>query len=182
MEWRDVIGYETVYEVSNTGLVRSKKRLIKDAIGRKRIYEPMQLIQYFDKDGYKKVSLSSHLKTKRVSVHRLVGEAFIPNPENKPVINHKDNVKDNNNVSNLEWATISENSKHYYDLVKPNLKNHPSCSQRIGQYDKEGKLIQIYPSANEASRQTGISNTTIRKVCRGEEHYNSAGGYIWKNI
>lgn len=100
-EWKQVIGYEGLYEVSNTGKVKNAQTGREIAIG------------YVN--GYKRVNLWKNNKYKTKRIHRLVAEAFIPNPENKRTVNHKDGDKLNNNVNNLEWATHSENNKHAYN-------------------------------------------------------------------
>lgn len=101
-EWRPVVGYEKFYEVSNIGRVRSIKR--NGTNGK-------VLAKILDNDGYHIVCLMVKQR-KNKKVHRLVAEAFIPNPENKPQINHINNIRDDNNVSNLEWATALENNQH----------------------------------------------------------------------
>ncbi len=97
--WKDVVGYEGLYKVSNTGVVRSMKRHVNLKPG-------------LTKFNYHHVGLYKDGKTKTSRVHRIVGIAFIPNPENKPQINHIDGNKINNHVSNLEWNTASENLYH----------------------------------------------------------------------
>lgn len=114
-EWRDVVGYEEKYEVSNCGNVRSFKTKIL-------LNPPLT------PKGYVRVSLYNK-KSKNYLVHRLVAEAFIPNPDNKPFINHIDGNKENNRISNLEWTTSSENLIHAYEngLRKSKIKYVVKC-------------------------------------------------------
>ncbi|MBJ8023716.1 NUMOD4 domain-containing protein [Bacillus cereus] len=116
--WKDVVGYEPFYQVSNTGEIRSKDRKVptrnpeKLATRKGRI-----LIQMTSRNGYKKVSLTRNVKDKKqIQLHRLVALAFIPNPESKPFVNHIDGDKTNNHVSNLEWVTEKENAEHASEI------------------------------------------------------------------
>ena len=159
--WLDIEGYEGLYLISNTGKVKS---LISNKILRGSL----------DKDGYNQVVLYKNGKGKTRKVHRLVGLSFIPNPENKPVINHIDCVRDNNVVSNLEWATHKENVNHgNATQLRAEKQSVP-----IIQYTKDGQYVNTYDSAMEAGRQLGIAQGNISKVCRGQN--KTAYGYIWK--
>ena len=99
--WKDVKGYEGMYCVSNFGRVKSFKRK-----------KAMILKPFYNMDGYLNVELRDSKSRKTISVHRLVAIAFVPNPLNKPQVNHIDEVKTNNNISNLEWVTQKENMNH----------------------------------------------------------------------
>lgn len=107
-EWRTIVGYEGLYEVSNTGQVRSLDKY--DSINRFRKGRILTL--YTETGGYLKVGLSSNGKTKKYLVHRLVAEAFIPNPDNLPQVNHIDENPSNDNVDNLEWCNAKYNSNY----------------------------------------------------------------------
>ena len=102
--WKDVKGYEGLYKVSNTGKVKSFQRNREKLLSDK----------YYE-NGYLRASLSKNKEKKKVLIHRLVAETFIPNPENKPEVNHIDGNKKNNNASNLEWCTHCENIKHAWE-------------------------------------------------------------------
>lgn len=119
-EWRAVVGYEGVYEVSSTGRVRSLDRVIVD--GRKR--KGRQLKGYINKKGYEVVTLCRDRKINVQLVHRIVANAFLPNPLNKPVIDHIDTNPANNAVENLRWVTISEN------CLNPLTRKHNSESKK----------------------------------------------------
>ena len=103
-EWRPVVGYEGLYEVSSYGRVRSLDWFIVDSLGYKRLHKGKVLSPAKDKNGYLKVNLHCNGKHNIIRVHRLVAQAFIPNPDNLPQVNHKDENPSNDNVDNLEWC------------------------------------------------------------------------------
>ena len=152
------------YEISEYGEIRNKKtgKLLK--------LNP-------DKDGYFRVCLSENNHHVTRIVHRLVAQAFIENPLKKETVNHIDGNKQNNHISNLEWATVTEQNRHALKTGLRNMKND-GCSKKVAQYDMKMNLIQTFPSANEARRQLGYSQGHISEVCRGEKA--SYKGFIWK--
>lgn len=125
--WKDIQGYENCYQVSNLGRVRSLTRKINTWYGirttRGQILKPLKTNR-----NYYRVCLKSHQKNKYISIHRLVAEAFLPNPNDYPVINHKDTNTFNNAVSNLEWCTQSHNIKEAYRVG--NAKPTSGCFKK----------------------------------------------------
>ena len=116
--WHPCIGFETHYEVSNLGNVRSIERMVNNRLGNGLRKSPAKLLkQGKSKSGYLIVSFCVDGVKSNHTVHRLVARAFIENESNKPQVNHKDGNKHNNCVSNLEWATVSENAKHAYSVL-----------------------------------------------------------------
>lgn len=115
--WKDIENYEGIYQVSNIGRVKSLDRYVNCSPNgkAKRFLKGIVLRQISDKDGYQIVNLKKHQEGLYSRVHRLVAQAFIPNTDNKPQVNHIDGVKYNNIVTNIEWATLSENRRHAYD-------------------------------------------------------------------
>lgn len=161
-EFRSVKGYEGLYEVSNYGRVRS----LKDNNGQARI---LVLKPSLDKDGYEHLQLYRNSKHKTYKVHRLVAEAFIPNPLGLPCVNHKDEVKSNNHVWNLEWCTVKYNTNYGTAIER--------ISKRVYQYTKDGSFVRSYASTREVQRRTGIPHSNICACCLGK--YKTMYGYRW---
>lgn len=113
---------------------------------------------------------------KMMKSHRFIAACFLPNPDNLPQVNHKNEIKDDNRVENLEWCTAEYN--HNYGTHNDKVARKKSKS--VSQFTKDGQLIATYPSAKEAERQTGVWQSTISACCLGKPHYNTAGGFIWK--
>lgn len=137
--WKPIVGYEGLYEVSDSGQVRSLSKLC----GRSKRDEK-ELKTFVNSFGYVKVNLFRNSCGKQFSVHRLVAEAFIPNPDNLPQVNHKDGNKQNNTVENLEWCSVSENINHAIQVLNRKSRNQPVTLVKNG--------TQIYfDSKKEAS-------------------------------
>lgn len=163
MELVDIKNYENEYSISPNGDVFSKKRnkFLKPYITKR--------------DIYKYVHLYKSGKRKEVSVHRLVAETFIPNPENKLMVNHIDGNTLNNSVNNLEWVTNQENQLHAIRIgLNKNLGENHKQARKVIQM-KNYKIIKIWGCINEAERQLKIHQSNIIKCCRGER--KTTGGY-----
>lgn len=191
--WKTIDGYEGLYEISNYGRFKSlHKKEERITFGSAKTIYPMVSLS---KNGHRKTEL----------VHRLVAQAFIPNPNNLPCINHKDENKTNNRVDNLEWCDRQYNNSygtknkrmittrlHKYGylvtdkcITQAKIKN----SKPVVQYTLDGNFIAEYINAKEAERQTNISNSNINSCCNHKTKTNSngykyqvktAGGFIWK--
>lgn len=175
-KWTPVRNYEDLYEVSNTGKVRSIDREIIDKRGSTRCFKGRELKKIILPNGYFVVGLSKNGFNKLHYVHRLVAEMFIPNPNNYPCINHKDEVKINNNVDNLEFCTYKYNNDYSNNVERMNR----STRKRVIQLTKDYKVVFIYESEMEASRKTGIQQSSISRCCFG--HAKTAGKYLWRHI
>lgn len=177
--WKPVKGYEGFYEVSNFGKIKSVAVFSHTAgkVVMRKI--PMVLKPETTHDGYKRVLLSLFGKKKKYSVHRIVAAAFIPNPNNYPVVNHKDEDTANNKADNLEWCTAKYNS-NYGTLPKrisERCKNDPRISKEVVQFSIDGDIINTFPSINEASRQTGAPAEVISRCCKRKAR--TSGGFRW---
>ena len=178
--WKDIAGYEGFYQISSLGRVKSLARVITKSNGVKLNVKETIRKQSKCPKGYLFISLNGENKRKMHKVHRLVAETFIPNPDNKPQVNHIDGNKRNNKVENLEWVTNSENQIHALDkgLVKRNINSHRS--KRVRQYTRDGMFIKEFPSVAQVERELGFKNRHVATACRGEE--KTAYGYVWKYV
>lgn len=167
--WKPIKGYEGYYEVSNLGLVRSVDRVIIYSNGAKHTYKGHVLALNYTSGGYKHVHLSINQHRKTPLVHRLVAEAFVPNPEGKKEVNHKDEDKTNNRADNLEWCDGKYN-------VNYGTRNQRS-SKPIVQLTLEGNYIGQYYGASEAQKKTGIGANNISAALNDAQY--TAGGYCW---
>ena len=146
--WRDVQGYEGLYQVSDRGQVRNVKR--------GRVLKPHR-----QGNGYLQTMLAKNNVRKYPLVHRLVAAVFIPNPENKPHINHKNGIKTDNAVENLEWCTMSENLLHRHRVL-----GQPGCRSRAVICEETG---EVYPSAKAAAQAVGTTRAGVTMCCLGKQ-------------
>ena len=179
--WKDIVGYEGLYQVSNLGRVKSLKR--KVYAGRNRMrwqYERILSNNKTNGNGYIVVSLNKESKSKNKYVHRLVAEAFLENTNNYKYINHKDQNTFNNNANNLEFCTAQYNSTYRDAHIKRGLKfrNNLVNSKKVYQLDENENIIKEFPSMAEASRELGTNHTSIYACINGKQKH--AFGYKWK--
>ena len=163
--WKEITGYEGLYMISDKGNVHSVER--RDSMGRK--CGGRTLTPSYDKDGYLKVVLCKNGMMYHKRLHRLVAETFIPNPNNFPQVNHIDEVKDNNNVNNLEWCTSKYNNNH----GTRNERRVQAQSKKVRAVNIKTGEVLTFSSANEAMRK-GYSQTSL--ACRGV--YKSPNGNL----
>ena len=167
--WKPIKGF-VGYEVSNTGLVRIH-------------FEKPCILKMYNKGSYLRVRLTdSKNERKSCLVHRLVADTFLIKPDiNYPVVNHKNGIKTDNRVENLEWCSQSENISHAY---RTGLEDVSKFYKQVKKIDpKTGNVLQIFKSVKEASATIGNNNSiriNIGRVCNKIEHYQTAYGYIWE--
>lgn len=157
--WKPVVGFESKYLVSNLGRVKS--------IGtyntcKKGIMKPM-----VNREGYLHINFFDNGRKKDIGIHRVVAQAFIPNPNGYKYVHHKDENPSNNCVDNLEWCTNSANIRY-------------SCGRQVAQMDSNGNVIRVFNCISDASKELNIPVSNITKCCIGKR--TSAGNYSWKYV
>ena len=165
--WKDIEGYEGLYQISNLGNVKS---LNYNKTGKERILTPQK-----NNKSYLKVGLCKQAKSKTYKIHRLVAQAFLPNQNNLPQVNHKDEDKQNNAASNLEWCTNKYNSNYgtrNKRVAESNI-NNPKRSKQVLCVENG----VIYPSTMELQRQLGLPQQNISHCCNGKR--KTCGGFHW---
>lgn len=170
--WKDIKGYEGLYQVSNLGNVRSlnynRQKIIKQL-------RPCKNIR-----GYWAVSLLKNNKRKTKMVHRLVAESFIENTKNNILVNHKDGNKNNNCAANLEWCTpqynINEAFRMGLNKAKKGQEHH--LSRKVKQYDLDGNFIKKWNCFRDIEREQGFKHSNISACCNGK--YDKMYGYRWE--
>lgn len=181
--WKDIKGYECLYQASNLGKIRRTESVVVDKNKKRtRKFKSKIIKQILRKDGYYFVNLSKNGKVKTAKVHRLIAETFLKNDKNYNIINHKDGNKKNNNIANLEWCSCSHNNKEAYrlGLRKPTILKGTlnGSSKPILQFDTSNNFIKKWSCIKEASKELKIKDSNISLVCKGKR--NKAGGYVWK--
>ena len=161
--WRPIEGFEGLYEVSNLGRVKSVERIDSNNHPvKERILKPDK-----HNNGYLYVALWKDGRKKNYAVHRLVSKAFIPNPNNLPEVNHINEIKTDNRVSNLEWMTTKQNTRY-------------SNAVAVNQFTLDGKFIRRWDCIRDIEYSLGFQHGHISKCCKGK--LKSAYGFLWKYV
>lgn len=179
--WVDIQGYENKYQISNKGRVKSLYLINRQT----KISREKMLSYGYNLQGYPFVRLSKDGKSsKNLYIHKLVAKHFIPNPNNYPVVNHKNGIKTDNRVDNLEWCTQKYNIQQSFKngQQKPTWlgKTGIDCplSIKVNQYDINNNFIKQWNSLRDVQRELNIFAISISRCCKGNQ--KTAGGYIWR--
>lgn len=177
-EWRDVVGYEQYYQVSSKGRVRSKDRKCKTSKSSERIYKGRIIKGHSTKLGYIRMVLKMRPKSVVVFLHRLVAQAFLPNEEHLPFVNHKDENPSNNCVENLEWCTKEYNNTYGTALQRAKItKAKNGVSITVEKVDKSGSIVDKYISISKAAKENDVSRD---KITYAIKHNKEINGYSYR--
>ena len=172
-EWRDIRGYEGLYQISNTGLVKSLHST-----------KTIILVEYKDRDGYSLVGLHKGGSQTTFRVHRLVATHFIPNVNNKPTVNHIDGNKSNNSLTNLNWMTDREQYIHAKSTGLRNDVGESNPSARLNDISVK-EIVNLLKNTNytqvEIASMFGVKRKAISEICRGVNWKHITGGKVLRN-
>lgn len=190
--WKDISGYEWLYQISNMGRVKSLNKQIVAPSGGIIFYPERIMAQRKGSSGYFQVILRKDGTRKNVMIHRLVALAFVPGANENLVVNHKDENKENNSADNLEWVTQQDNVRYLNCLQR--AVSHTNYAKRtahtdykamaarrkrpVKQFDKHGNFIRLWPSAKDVENEVGIERGNITRCCQG--YARSSHGFIWR--
>lgn len=163
---KDIPGYEGVYRVSKSGDVYSVNYNKSNGLRKRK--------PYVNWNGYLQIVLCKNGVIETTSIHRIVAITFIKNPKNLPCVNHKNGIKTDNRLGNLEWCTFSYNNTHAYRSLNRARKNIP-----VNQYTRDGVFIRSYGSRKEAAEVVGVNQRNICNAASGKIKHSA--GFIWKN-
>lgn len=169
--WKDIVGYEGLYQISNFGNVKS--------LNYRRTKKAKVMIPKINNSGYKWVELSDGRFKKQLLIHRLVAMAFLENPNNYPEVNHKDENTLNNEVDNLEWCTHLYNVRYFFERHKhENIVGRKPIKVLINQLTLDGELIETWDSYLTLNKKFNYKGTSIKECCSGKR--KTAYGYKWE--
>jgi hypothetical protein len=180
--WKDVIGYEGNYAVSNLGNIKSPKKIVRHPKGGDKTLSEKNIKPRPNKHGYYSINMCLNGKVKNTLLHRLIAITFIPNPDNKPQVNHKDGNKLNNSVGNLEWCTRVENSRHAWDNglnESCRLAASIRASKKIGRLNHKSVRVLnvvsnvVYESVTEAAIKEGLHYCYLKERLNGRTLNNT---------
>lgn len=173
--WKDIKDYETLYQISNKGKIKSLQRYVVSKSGSKQLIKEKIRKTTTTTAGYEYIVLSKNGNHKTVLVHRLVAETFLDNPNNLECVNHKDENKHNNCVDNLEWCDYTYNNTYKNIHLRRNLDN---ITRKVIQYDLDMNEIKRWNSIKEAANYFKAASSNIIKCCIGER--NHTVGFKWR--
>jgi len=179
--WKDIKDYEGIYQVSSLGRIKSLAKKWKRKTDTVFIFQQDKIMStYYLTDNYIKITLTKNSRQIVYMAHRIIAEAFIPNPENKPYINHKNGVKTDNRIENLEWCTSAENAQHAYDL---GLSKPPMLNKFGGEHGAAKVVLDVqtgifYDSKIEAAKAKGVNNSELSLMLTGKRRNSTSLIYV----
>ena len=182
--WKDILGYEGIYQVSNLGRIRSVDRVVLYSSGKKVFMRGNNLKLRYNNSGYLYVVLSKNQTKSFFLVHRLVANAFISNISNKSEIDHINAVRDDNRVCNLRWVTKIENRNNIHTKIENKEANKLAnrsvglLEKKVVQMDLEETTIRVFNSLHSIEKELGYSRANIARCCKGEK--KTCYGFKWK--
>lgn len=176
--WKDIEGYEGLYQVSSLGRVKSLERIVSKSNGR-RMYVAERILKSFFNRGYEYVTLSKETKQPNLKVHRLVAEAFLPNDSTLPDVNHKDENKANNRVGNLEWCTKEYNRA--YGTLNKRVKStwRKLYARKVALISMAREVVKVYECTKDVEID-GFDRRAVDRVCKGLGHTHK--GYMFAYV
>jgi len=172
--WKDIVGYEGYYQISNQGRVKSCERYVKKRNGGQKFIGERYMKLFYCPGGYLEVLLTKNSVVKPKLIHRLVAEAFLDNPNNYPQVNHRDEDKSNNHVDNLEWCTPKYNANYGTRNEKMSL----AFRKPVLQKDMQGNIVKRWDYIKQIYDETGMDQSLIIQCCKGRrEKYK---GFKWE--
>lgn len=171
--WKDIPEWYGKYQVSNMGNVRKSGKIITRIDGIRMTIPPKNMKTQIGPDGYPKLTLHRGDQYRTYTVHRLVATTFIPNPNNKPEVNHINGVKSDNCVENLEWVTRSENYIHSRDVIKTAARRTPIKCVETG---------ECFPSLSNAAKSKNLRLGNLIQAVSPKYRAKTCGGYHWEYI
>ena len=174
--WKDVPNYEGIYKASNFGRIKMVKRTLTDSLGKK-INKKEHILKPRTGNRYYMIALYKNGKREDLLLHRVIAQTFIPNPENKPFVNHKDENCFNNCSDNLMWCTQKENMN--WGTINERMSKNSKSKRKVNQYDMDGNFIKQWDCMTDFYKSKGLKlKTGIIECCKGRRQ--SHMGYKWK--
>ena len=174
--WKDIPNYEGIYKASNFGRIKMVKRTLTDSLGKK-INKKEHILKPRTGNRYYMIALYKNGKREDLLLHRVIAQTFIPNPENKPFVNHKDENCFNNSSDNLMWCTQKENMN--WGTINERMSKNSKSKRKVNQYDMDGNYIKTWDCMTDFYKSKGLKlKTGIIECCKGRRQ--SHMGYKWK--